>query len=157
MHLAWRWLCHAFSLEKGHGRLDLNAGSDRTRRIRDAVEAALSDIVLLVTELQVRLAERAARELVAGRPVHTHELMISLRDFIRQALDLDPIPADVSIPMQGPARPSSSGSGNKDKGNSKEGGRSGGGSGGMEMGGTGGGSLHGLSADDDTHGTGHHS
>lgn len=74
------------------------AGSDRTRRIRDAVEAALSDIILLGTEEHVRLAERAARELVAGQPVFTHELVVSLRDFIRQALDLDPIPPDLGIP-----------------------------------------------------------
>lgn len=83
-------------------------GSDRMRRIRDAVEAALSDIILLGTEEHVRLAQRAANELIAGRPVHTHELVVSLRDFIRAALDLDPIPADVAIPMQGPARPASS-------------------------------------------------
>src|SRR5687767_12832602 len=44
--------------------------TDRSRRIRDAVEAALSDIILLGTEEQVRLAARAADELVAGRPVH---------------------------------------------------------------------------------------
>ena len=44
---------------------DAVAGSDRTRRIRDAVEAALSDTILLGTEEHVRLAERAARELVA--------------------------------------------------------------------------------------------
>lgn len=43
---------------------DLPEGSDRSRRIRDAVEAALSDILLLGTETQVRLAERAARDLV---------------------------------------------------------------------------------------------
>lgn len=85
------------------------AGSDRPRRIRDAVEAALSDIILLGTEEHVRLAERAARELVAGRPVHVHDLVVSLRTFIREALDLDPIPADLAIPMQGPARPSNSG------------------------------------------------
>src|ERR1044071_1911579 len=47
--------------------------SDRPRRIRDAVEAALSDIMLLGTEEQVRLASQAAAELVAGRPVHTAE------------------------------------------------------------------------------------
>lgn len=88
---------------------DGTAGSDRARRIRDAVEAALSDIILLGTEEHVRLAERAARELTAGRPVHTHELVVSLRNFIREALDLDPIPADLAIPMQGPTRPSSSG------------------------------------------------
>src|SRR5690606_24241066 len=92
-----------------------NSGSsDRTRRIRDAVEAALSDIILLGTEEQVRLAEHAARELVAGRPVHTHELVVSLRAFVREALDLDPIPPDLEIPMQGPTRPS--GSGGRDKG-----------------------------------------
>ena len=79
--------------------------TDRSRRIRDAVEAALSDIILLGTEEQVRLASKAAAELVAGRPVHTHELVVSLRAFIRQVLDLDPIPASVTIPNQGPARP----------------------------------------------------
>lgn len=83
--------------------------SERPRRIRDAVEAALSDIILLGTEEQVRLAARAARELADGRPVHTHDLVIALRDFIRQALDLDPVPADVIIPLQGPTRPASSG------------------------------------------------
>ena len=89
--------------------------SDRTRRIRDAVEAALSDIILLGTEEHVRLAERAARELVAGRPVHTHDLVVSLRAFIREALDLDPISSDLSIPMQGPTRPSTSGDRNKNE------------------------------------------
>ncbi|MCR0982077.1 hypothetical protein [Roseomonas populi] len=107
-------------------------GSDRARRIRDAVEASLSDIFLLGTEEHVRLAERAARELVAGKPVHTHELVVALRDFIREALDLDPIPEGLQIPMQGPARPS--GSGGRDKGDQRGGeGRSGGG--GMEAGG----------------------
>lgn len=106
-------------------------GSDRSRRIRDAVEAALSDIILLGTEKHVRLAEKAARELVAGHPVHTHELVIALRDFIREALDLDPIPHDLAIPMQGPARPSASGGG-KAKGEGKgDEGRSGGSGGGM--------------------------
>ena len=79
--------------------------TDRSRRIRDAVEAALSDIILLGTEEQVRLASQAAAELVAGRPVHTHALVVSLRGFIRQVLDLEPIPASVTIPNQGPARP----------------------------------------------------
>lgn len=116
------------------------AGSDRTRRIRDAVEAALSDIVLLGTEEQVRLAARAARELVAGRPVHTHDLVVSLRAFIRDALDLDPVPPDAAIPMQGPSRPS--GSGGRGKEGARDGARQGGGAGtgggmggGMGMGG----------------------
>ena len=101
------------------------ARSDRTRRIRDAVEAALSDIILLGTEEHVRLADRAIRELVAGHPVHTHELVVSLRAFVRDALDLDPIPADLTIAMQGPTRPASSGGG-KGGGNKDDGGRSGG-------------------------------
>jgi len=110
------------------------SGSDRSRRIRDAVEAALSDIILLGTEEQVRLAERAARELVSGRPVHTHELVVSLRAFIREALDLDPIPADIEVPMQGPARPS--GSSSRDKGErGKDGAGRGGGGMAMGMGG----------------------
>lgn len=68
---------------------DVVTRSDRSRRIRDAVEAALSDIILLGTEEQVRLAAAAATELAAGRPVHTAELVVSLRNFIRQVLDLD--------------------------------------------------------------------
>ena len=120
------------------------AGSDRRRRIRDAVEAALSDIILLGTEEHVRLAERAARELVAGHPVHTHELVVSLRDFIRRALDLDPIPADLQIPMQGPTRPSSGGSGGRGRGSEGEGGRRGGGGGGGAGGGGGGGMAMGM-------------
>jgi len=128
--------------------------SDRPRRIRDAVEAALSDIVLLGTEEQVRLAERAARELVAGRPVHTHELVVSLRDFIRKALDLDPIPADLAIPMQGPARPSGSAArGKGGKEGQASGGRSGGGGGmGGGMGGGGLGMGLGMGGPDDTSG-----
>jgi uncharacterized membrane protein YgcG len=88
--------------------------SARTRRIRDAVEAALSDIVLLGTEEQVRLAAAAATEMVAGRTVHTAELVVSLRNFIRQVLDLDPVPPGLSIPHQGPARPAPSGGGKGD-------------------------------------------
>ena len=96
----------------------MTGGSDRSRRIRDAVEAALADIILLGTEEQVRLAERAAREMVAGKPVHTAELVISLRNFIRAALDLSPLPADLQVPMQGPVRPSgSSGSGKSQRQN----------------------------------------
>lgn len=109
-------------------------GSDRGRRIRDAVEAALSDIILLGTEPQVRLARQAALDLVAGRPVQTHELVVSLRDFVRQALDLDPIPADLDIPLQGPTRPSGSGG----RGERGKGGGGGGGGMGMGGGGTGG-------------------
>ena len=69
------------------------------------MEAALSDIILLGTDEQVRLASRAATELAEGRPVHTAELVVSLRNFIRSVLDLDAIPETVTIPKQGPARP----------------------------------------------------
>ena len=121
-------------------------GSDRSRRIRDAVEAALSDILLLGTDEHVRLAQRAAGELVAGRRVHMHELVVSLRDYIRHALQLDPIPEDVAalIPVQGPTRPASSGGGKARGGDGEgaRGGRGGGGAGGgsgggMAMGGAG--------------------
>src|ERR1700754_4718420 len=68
---------------------EADPASDRPRRIRDAVEGALSDIILLGTAEQVQLASRAARELVAGRPVETQELVVALRNFIREALDLE--------------------------------------------------------------------
>lgn len=113
--------------------------SDRPRRIRDAVEAALSDIILLGTADQVRLAATAARELSDGRPVHVHDLVVALRDYIRDALDLDAVPADVAIPLQGPTRPS--GSGGKGGGAGRGGGE---GSGGGRGGGSGGGGGMGM-------------
>ena len=113
-------------------------GSDRARRIRDAVEAALADIVLLGTEEHVRLAERAARDLVEGRTVHLHELVVSLRDFIRDALDLDPIPDDLAIPVQGPVRPQGAAARSKGDGGKGGGAQSGGrGGGGLGAGGAG--------------------
>ncbi|MBD3837951.1 hypothetical protein, partial [Brevundimonas sp.] len=116
--------------EAGAPALDLTGLSDRTRQVRDAVEGALSDILLLGTEEQVRLAERAARELAAGRPVHVDDLVTSLRKFIRKALDLEPMPADLALPPQGPARPSGGGGkGGRDAGSGRGGG--GGGGGGM--------------------------
>ncbi len=109
------------------------ATSDRTRRIRDSVEAALSDIILLGTEEHVRLAASAAADLAAGRSVHTGELVVSLRDFIRLALDLAPISDDIAIPPQGPARPGASKGG--DRGGEARGGKGQGGMGGMGGGG----------------------
>ncbi len=114
------------------------SASDRARRIRDAVEAALADIFLLGTEEQVRLAENIARDMVAGRSVHTGALVVSLRTFIRKALDLEPIPAELEIPVQGPVRPSGSSSRGKAEGGGRGGG---GGAGGMGMGGGGGGGM----------------
>jgi len=107
--------------------------SDRARRIRDAVEAALADIILLGTEEHCRLAGQAASDMAAGRPIHTADLVISLRNFIREALDLGPMPADVRVPLQGPTRTQGSGGRGGDKGGAK-----GGGGGGMEGGGGGG-------------------
>jgi len=136
---------------------DVRSGSDRSRRIRDAVEAALSDIVLLGTEEQVRLAASAAAELVAGRAVHTHELVVSLRNFIRSVLDLEPMPPDLSIPKQGPTRlPAARGRGegggaqadNKGGGTRGMGGASAGMGAGMGLG-LGGGLVRGHGSDED--------
>ncbi len=80
-------------------------GSERQRRIRDAVEAALSDVILLGTQDQVRMAAQAAQDMVAGQPVETAALVTSLRAFIREALDLEPIPDSLHVPNQGPTRP----------------------------------------------------
>lgn len=119
--------------QRAHEQGIVEPGSDRARRIRDAVEAALSDILLLGTDEQVRLAARAADELAQGRPVHTHELVVSLRDFVREALDLAPIPADLPIPRQGPTRPAGGSGGGKGRPEGEgKGGRAGGG--GMGMG-----------------------
>ena len=105
--------------------------SDRSRRIRDAVEAALSDVILLGTEAQVRLAAAAAVELAAGRPVQTAELVVSLRDFIRQVLDLEPLPPQLLIPRQGPSRAMQQKGGKEgEKSGSSKGGGLGGGLGG---------------------------
>lgn len=103
----------------------------RRRRVRDAVEAALSDVILLGTEDQVRLAAEAAGDMVAGRPVRMSALVVSLRNFIRQALDLDPVPADLAVPDQGPVR--------GDTGARKAGAQGGRGGGGGGMGGGAGG------------------
>lgn len=118
--------------------LDATLGSERGRRIRDAVEAALSDVILLGTEDHVRLAERMARDLVAGRPVHTHELVVALRSFIRGALDIGPMPSGVEIPNQGPTRPSCA-RGREDGGAQRAGRQGGGAAGGMAGGAMGGG------------------
>lgn len=115
--------------ESGEDATEELRASDRPRRIRDAVEAALSDILLLGTGEHVRLAGQAAADMAAGRPIHTAELVISLRDYIRKALDLDPVPADVVIPLQGPTRPQGGG-GRSGRGDASKSGRAGAGVGG---------------------------
>ncbi|MDM0103299.1 hypothetical protein QTH97_00015 [Variovorax sp. J22R24] len=116
------------------------AGSDRRRRIRDAVEAALSDIILLGTEEQVRMAARAAQGMVEGRAVETAELVVSLRTFIRDVLDLDPIPAQLQIPKQGPLR--GGGTTQRSGRNERSGSGGGGRGGGAQTGGEGGAAVH---------------
>ena len=128
------------------GSADRASRSDRSRRIRDAVEAALSDIILLGTEEQVRLAAAAAAELAAGRPVETASLVVSLRDFIRQVLDLQPVPSELVIPKQGPSRTISAKAGKEgDKSSAKQGG------GGLGGGASGAGLGGGYSHDDNEH------
>ena len=117
---------------EGAGELTRESG-DRARRIRDAAESALSDVLLLGTEEQVQLAARAASDLVAGRPVETAALVVSLRDFIREVLDLEAVSPNLSVPKQGPARPDPGGKG-KGKGDGERGGGGKGGGGGMGMG-----------------------
>jgi len=117
---------------------------ERRVQIRDSVEAALSDILLLGTEEMVRMAGQAARDMAAGRPIHTAELVVTLRGYIREALDLEPIPADVIVPAQGPTRPSGGGRGPRggpDRGAGGPGGPGGGGGGGGGAGGGGGGGM----------------
>lgn len=118
---------------------------ERRVQIRDAVEAALSDILLLGTEDQVRMAGLAARDMAAGRPIHTAELVVALRAYIRQALDLEPVPADVIVPAQGPTRPAASGRGPRSGGPEGRGGPGGGGAAtGGAAGGAGGGMGMGM-------------
>jgi hypothetical protein len=128
---------------------DPKRASERRRRVRDAVEAALSDIILLGTEEQVRLAVAAARDMTEGRTVETAALVVSLRTFIRDVLDLDPVPADVSVPRQGPTRPGSSAG----RSGGAERGRGAGGGGGGAGAAAGGGVAMGLS---DAHDGGAH-
>ncbi|MDN2581929.1 hypothetical protein [Aquibium sp. ELW1220] len=109
---------------------DERPGAERARRIRDPVEAVLSDIVLFGTEEQVALAATAMRDMAAGRPIDVGPIVVSLRDHIRAVLDLAPIPAGITIPAQGPARPSTGGG----RTGQREGGRGGGGGGGLGAG-----------------------
>ncbi|MDZ7863798.1 hypothetical protein [Acidovorax sp.] len=122
--------------------------TERQRRVRDAVEAALSDVILLGTEEQVELAAKAAQDMVAGRSIETAQLVVSLRHFIRSALDLEPIPAAVAIPNQGPLRPAASGGAAGRRaggaGNAEPGGGRGGGAGAGGAGGSGGAGMGGM-------------
>jgi len=136
--------------DESGARLEAN-GSDRRRRIRDAVEAALSDVILLGTEAQVLLAVKAASDMVAGRSVETAELVVSLRTFIREVLDLEAIPADWAVPKQGPLR--GSGGSAARGGRAEKAGAGGAGRGGGQGGG--GAGMHADSPLDPAHGSDH--
>jgi len=127
---------------------DVPTASERARRVRDAVEAALSDVILLGTDDQVRLAAHAAQEMADGRPVETAALVASLRQFIREVLELDPIPASLVIPKQGPLRSL----GSRDKGGTGTGSSCGGGRSGAGGGGSGGGMGGGVGGEHAAHG-----
>ena len=118
--------------------------SDRRRRTRDAVQAALSDVILLGTAEQVALAVQAAGDMVAGRRVETAALVVSLRNFIREVLELEPVPAHLTVPPQGPLRTGGSGGRGGSGGPGGKGG--GGGGGGMGGGGIATGGAMGLGA-----------
>jgi len=78
--------------------------------------------------------------------VETAALVVSLRDFIRQVLDLQPVPSELVIPKQGPSRTISAKAGKEgDKSSAKQGG--GGFGGGASGAGLGGGYSH----DDNEH------
>lgn len=131
--------------------------AERRRRTRDAVESALSDIILLGTETQVRLAAQAARDMVAGQRVDLAELVVALREHIRHTLDLEPVPAGLDIPPQGPVR--AAGGAGRGAGARGEGGGRGGGGGGGGVGagvgmGLGGGAALGRSGRDGDIGAG---
>lgn len=79
----------------------------------------------------MRLAVQAANDMAAGRPVETAEIVVSLRNFIREVLDLDPVPKELAIPRQGPLRPAAGGA------RGGGGGRGGEGRGAQDGGGTG--------------------
>jgi hypothetical protein len=90
----------------------------------------------------VRLAAEAAQEMASGSPVETAALVASLRDFIRDVLELDPIPASLAIPKQGPLRSL----GAREKAAGAASGSGGGGKGAGDGGGGGGGGMGGLSS-----------
>lgn len=84
----------------------------------------------------MRLAERAACELASAARVHLHDLVAPLRDYVQEALDLDPVPTGLAIPRQGPTHPVSAGG--RSKGGREDGAWQGGSGGASRMSGGGG-------------------
>jgi type II secretory pathway pseudopilin PulG len=125
------------------------ASTERQRRMRDAVEAALSDVILLGTEEQVELAARAARMKWRRDTTSCAVSMLRPATMSCAALDLEAIPASVAIPNQGPLRPAGGAGGAAGKragvaGRADAGGGRGGGGGGA--GGAGGAGLGAMAA-----------
>ncbi len=113
---------------EGNGESEVS-GNERARRIRDAVEGALSDVLLLGNDDHVRLATDVANELIAGRRVETAALVESLRDFIRSVLDLESVAETISPLKQGPSRLAGGSAGKGKHGTARNDARGGGGGG----------------------------
>ena len=77
--------------------------------------------------------------------MHTHDLVVSLREFVHKMLGLDAIPVDLALPKQGPTRPGAGG-GDRGKGHGGTDDDKGGGNGGRGGGGMGGGMGAGMGA-----------
>lgn len=90
--------------ERGTPPGEVTAGLDPARRIRNAIEAAIhSEIIPLGTEQQIRLTESATPGLKESQCVENGEIIVALRDLVRTALDLKPIPSDLHISPPGPS------------------------------------------------------
>lgn len=69
------------------------------------IEEALADVVLFGTLAQVKLAAECAQTILDGEPSGYQELVVQLRNDLREQLGLEPIPADLPMPDSGPGRP----------------------------------------------------
>lgn len=95
-----------------------------------------------IPQAGITVLGKAAQDMTAGRSIHTKELVVSLRNYVREALDLEPIPANVIVPAQGPLRPNASGGASKRAAAGNDGGSNAGGAGrGGNGGGQGGGGM----------------
>jgi len=98
------------------------------------IEETLADIVLFGSLHQVELAVRCAAALKRGAAVDFQPLIEALRIDVRAQLGLDPLPANLELPLSGPgrtARPArAEGEGGRPGGGDGGGGGAGGGAGG---------------------------
>ena len=78
-------------LLSAYRRLDAMSNRDMTVQHEDDLESAVSDIQLLGTPEQVRLAEELARDFADARTADTGPLLEALRVDLRKELRLDPV------------------------------------------------------------------